>query len=85
MYFLFQSPDMQWNYNVKGVLPDYMPPRGYSCRPMAGPHPDPRRRLEKINHIKDNLKLTTTAVSSPIKGTPVVPKTRQRNEILSTS
>ena len=67
---------MQWTYNIRGVPPGYDPPRGYSSHPMAGPHPDPRKRLERLNYIKDNLRLTTTAVSSPIKGAPLL-KSRQ--------
>ncbi|CAH1800026.1 unnamed protein product [Owenia fusiformis] len=69
---VIQSPDMQWTYAVKGVLPTYTPPRGQSSRPMAGPHSDPRKRGEKPNYIRDNLKLSTTAVSSPIKGAPIL-------------
>lgn len=65
---------MQWTYNVKGILPDYVPPRGHSSRPIAGPHPDIRRVPDKINYVRDNLKLTTTAVSSPIKGAPILMK-----------
>ena len=65
---------MQWTYNVRGVLPDYVPPRGLASRPMAGPHPDPRHRRDRLNYVRENLRLTTTAVSSPIKGVPVVRK-----------
>ena len=78
LYSLLQSPDMQWTYNIMGVLPDYIPPRGLASRPMAGPHPDPRQRPRKVNYVRNNLKLLTTAVSSPIKGAPVViPKVGQ--------
>ncbi|KAL3884217.1 hypothetical protein ACJMK2_030436, partial [Sinanodonta woodiana] len=69
---VLQTPDMQWSYSVKGVLPEYTPPRGQSSRPIAGPHPDPRQRQEKQNYILENLKLKTTAVSSPIKGAPLI-------------
>lgn len=74
--FLFQTPDMQWSYNVRGVLPEYMPPRGRSSRPMAGPHPDPRSRNERMNYIKNNMNLITTAVSSPIKGAPIIQRVK---------
>lgn len=63
---------MQWSYNVRGILPDYAPPRGKSSRPMKGPHPDPRMRSGKMNYVLDNLKLKTTAVSSPVKGAPIL-------------
>ena len=66
---------MQWTYNVRGTLPDYDPPRGKSVQPIAGPHPDPRQRKPtRVNFIRDNLKLTTTGVSSPIKGLSVIHK-----------
>ncbi|XP_021363645.1 cilia- and flagella-associated protein 47-like isoform X2 [Mizuhopecten yessoensis] len=71
---IVQTPDMQWSYNVKGVLPQYNPPRGISTQPMAGPHPDPRLRMERVNYIRENIRLLTTAVSSPIKGANVVPR-----------
>lgn len=63
---------MQWSYDVKGVLPQYSPPRGKSAQPMAGPHPDPRFRGDKLNYIRENLRLSTTAASSPIKGAPLL-------------
>ncbi|XP_052808119.1 cilia- and flagella-associated protein 47-like isoform X2 [Mya arenaria] len=71
-----QTPDMQWSYNVRGVLPEYAPPRGISSRPMRGPHPDPRYRREKTNYILDNMRLKTTAVSSPIKGAPILQRVK---------
>ena len=69
-----QTADMQWTYNVRGVLPDYIPPRGHSSGPMLGPHPDPRVRREQLNFIRDNMRLVTTGVSSPIKGAPLMPR-----------
>ncbi|KAK3096977.1 hypothetical protein FSP39_005325 [Pinctada imbricata] len=65
---IVQTPDMQWSYDVRGVLPEYSPPRGKSAQPMSGPHPDPRIRFERLNYIRENMRLVTTAVSSPIKG-----------------
>ncbi|XP_074645875.1 cilia and flagella-associated protein 47-like isoform X2 [Tubulanus polymorphus] len=65
-----QTSDMQWTYMIRGIPPDYAPPTANSKPPMKGPHPDPRYRGEKINYIRENIKLLTTAVSSPIKGGP---------------
>ena len=74
-FFFLQTSDMQWTYNIKGILPEYNPPRGLSSHPMCGPHPDPRYRPRSVpNFIRDNLKLTTTGVSSPIKGAPIIIK-----------
>ncbi|ESO84826.1 hypothetical protein LOTGIDRAFT_196276 [Lottia gigantea] len=69
---VIQTSDMQWSYNIRGVLPEYSPPRGTSSRPMAGPHPDPRYRGQPVNYVQDNIQLLTTAVSSPIKGAKLV-------------
>jgi hypothetical protein len=77
--FVFQTANMQWTYAVRGVLPDYQPPRGFSSHPIAGPHPDPRRHGEKINYVRDNLRLSATAASSPIKGTPLIIKGKARD------
>ncbi|XP_048239518.1 cilia and flagella-associated protein 47-like isoform X3 [Haliotis rufescens] len=69
---VIQTPDMQWSYEIRGVLPEYTPPRGKSSRPMAGPHPDPRYRGDRVNYVRDNLQIITTAVSSPVKGAPLL-------------
>ena len=67
--FLLQSPDMQWSYEVRGVIPEYSPPKGRTSIPVKEPHPERRRTR---NYVLDNLRLTTTAVSSPIKGAPLI-------------
>lgn len=71
-HFCLQSPNMNWTYAIMGVLPGYVPPKGQSFQPIAPPHPDTRIRGEKINYLKQNMKLLTTAVSSPIKGAPII-------------
>ena len=64
---------MQWTYNVRGTLPEYTPPRGHSSQPMAGPHPDLRvRKNGKLDFVRNNLALTTTGVSSPLKGAKIL-------------
>lgn len=73
---VIQTEDMQWSYNVRGILPDYAPPRGVSSHPMSGPHPDPRMRGERVNYILENIRLKTTAVSSPIKGAPILQRVK---------
>ena len=75
---------MQWTYSIRGVLPDYIPPRGSSHKPMSGPHPDPRYRDHtKKNYVKSNLKLSTTAVSSPIKGAPIIKRLPQAKTLVT--
>ena len=62
---------MQWTYDVIGTLPDYTPPRSQSSKTAKGVI----ERTDRKNFVLDNLKLNTTAVSSPMKGAPVI----QRN------
>ncbi|XP_022089961.1 cilia- and flagella-associated protein 47-like isoform X2 [Acanthaster planci] len=66
-----QTADMQWTYSLVGVTPEYVPPTGQSQRPIAGPHTSGTRHSKPRNYVLENLKLTTTAVSSPIKGAPI--------------
>ena len=63
---------MQWSYCIRGVLPEYRPPRGVSAHPIAGPHKLQKKESVKKNYVKENLKLIATATSSPIKGAPLV-------------
>lgn len=67
---------MQWTYDVVGTLPEYTPPQSQSSKQSRGYNIE--RSVEKRNYVLSNLKLTTTAVSSPIKGAPVVQR-RNRN------
>ena len=59
---------MQWSYYIRGILPEYRPPRGVSGHPIAGPHPRIRQETVRKNFVRENLKLIATATSSPIKG-----------------
>ena len=60
---------MQWAYDVKGVTPEYQVPKVPSALfPSAGSFARTVKQRPKINFIRENLKLTTTAVSSPVKG-----------------
>ncbi|KAL8606797.1 hypothetical protein ACOMHN_049626 [Nucella lapillus] len=67
---IIQSSDMQWSYEVRGVIPEYCPPQGRSSIPVKGPLPDPHRNRAH-NYVLENMRLTTTAVSSPVKGAPL--------------
>lgn len=68
--------EMQWTYDVVGTLPDYTPPRSQSSKVDRGVI----QRSERRNFVLDNLKLTTTGVSSPMKGAPVVQR-RPRTKV----
>ncbi|XP_035825915.1 cilia- and flagella-associated protein 47 [Aplysia californica] len=73
---IIQIPDMQWSYCIHGVLPEYRPPRGVSAKPIAGPHPLLTKQSSKKNYVRENLKLVATAVSSPVKGAPLIHTTK---------
>jgi hypothetical protein len=76
MHCTLQSAECQWTYSLRGDLPDYKAPRGRShVPPRIASLPDLQRRhgdSAPTNFIRDNLHLTTTAVSSPIKGAPIL-------------
>ncbi|BFZ09423.1 hypothetical protein BsWGS_12463 [Bradybaena similaris] len=74
------SSNVQWTYAIKGVLPEYQPPRGVSAPPIAGPHLEVRAHSTKKNHVRRNMTLLTTSVSSPIKGAHLVPITKGYNQ-----
>ncbi|CAL1538368.1 unnamed protein product [Lymnaea stagnalis] len=80
---IVQTPDMQWSYSIKGVLPEYRPPRGISAPPISGPHPVLKKQRSKKNYIRENLKLIATAVSSPVKGAPLTKRGWHQRELIS--
>lgn len=66
---------MQWTYSVVGKIPEYSPPHSQSAKLGRGII----ERLDKRNYVTENLKLTTTAVSSPLKGAPVIQRRGKLN------
>ncbi|KAH9504693.1 Cilia- and flagella-associated protein 47 [Bulinus truncatus] len=80
---IVQTSDMQWTYSIKGVLPEYHPPRGVSAPPISGPHPELKKQRSRKNYIRENMKLIATAVSSPIKGAPLVKNSWMLKEQIS--
>ncbi|XP_030333266.1 cilia- and flagella-associated protein 47 [Strigops habroptila] len=68
---VIQTQSMQWMYEINGLPPQSIPPTSpakvistRSCIRSA--------TVQQRNFLHENLKLTTTAVSSPIKGSPLV-------------
>ena len=73
---------MQWTYDVVGTIPEYTPPQSQSSKQSRGLAIE--RSMERKNYILNNIKLTTTAVSSPIKGAPVIQrKSRHQQDSFS--
>ncbi|XP_057307230.1 cilia and flagella-associated protein 47-like isoform X2 [Hydractinia symbiolongicarpus] len=69
---LIQSRDTRWIYDVRGVTPTYQPPR---VNAATGSYVNGRLlQPQKKNFVRQNLRLVHTAVSSPLKGEPLVQK-----------
>ncbi|XP_078416576.1 cilia- and flagella-associated protein 47-like [Cetorhinus maximus] len=68
---LIQTMDMQWMYEINGLDPQYTPPniQHGKITHTDFKHPVP---VQQRNFIQENLKVITTAVSSPLKGAPLV-------------
>jgi len=65
-----QTSDMQWTYDIIGTTADYNPP---DSRAKIQSSSATRRTVkQKKNYVLENLKLQSTAVSSPYKGIPLV-------------
>ncbi|XP_078087998.1 cilia- and flagella-associated protein 47 [Mustelus asterias] len=72
---LVQTMDMQWMYEINGLDPQYTPP---NIQHGKITHTDFQHivPVRQRNFIRENLKVITTAVSSPLKGTPLVSRNK---------
>ncbi|XP_042644204.1 cilia- and flagella-associated protein 47 [Tyto alba] len=74
---VIQTLSMQWMYKINGLPPQTLPP----IRPAKVISTSSYIRSATVrqrNFLRENLKLTATGVSSPIKGAPLVLRTKQR-------
>ncbi|KAM9245460.1 cilia- and flagella-associated protein 47 [Leptosomus discolor] len=74
---VIQTQSMQWTYEINGLPPQTVPP----TRPAKVVSSSSYIRTATVrqrNFLRENLKLTTTGVSSPIKGAPLVLRRKQR-------
>ncbi|KAM6144631.1 LOW QUALITY PROTEIN: cilia- and flagella-associated protein 47 [Phoenicopterus ruber ruber] len=74
---VIQTQSMQWTYEINGLPPQTVPP----TRPAKVVSTSSYIRSATVrqrNFLRENLKLTTTGVSSPIKGAPLVLRTKRR-------
>eukprot|EP00075_Anas_platyrhynchos_P015570 XP_027304823.1 cilia- and flagella-associated protein 47 [Anas platyrhynchos] len=72
---VIQTQSMQWTYEINGLPPQTTPP----TRPAKVVSTSSYIRSATVrqrNFLRENLKLTTTGVSSPIKGAPLVLRTK---------
>ncbi len=63
---------MQWTYDIIGTTADYSPPNMRSKIVSTSANSSRRTVKQKRNYVLDNLKLQSTAVSSPYKGARLV-------------
>ena len=67
-----QTSDMQWTYDVLGTTADYNPPNARAKILSTSTSSSRRAVKQKKNYVLENLKLQSTAVSSPLKGVRLV-------------
>ncbi|XP_072900577.1 cilia- and flagella-associated protein 47-like [Hemitrygon akajei] len=68
---LIQTADMQWMYEINSLDPQYNPPNVQHGKTITtGFHRCVS--VQQRNFIRENLKVKATAVSSPLKGAPLV-------------
>ncbi|KAL1021786.1 hypothetical protein UPYG_G00017930 [Umbra pygmaea] len=64
---LVQTADMQWNYDVRGTMPTYAPPRFTSSIGGRYSREAPPTDVRQRNFVSRNLRLPAVANSSPFK------------------
>ncbi|XP_008938388.1 PREDICTED: putative uncharacterized protein CXorf30 homolog, partial [Merops nubicus] len=72
---VIQTQSMQWTYEINGVPPQTVPPTA-PAKVVSTSSYIKLATVRQPNFLRENLKLTTTAVSSPIKGAPLVLRTK---------
>ncbi|KAJ8400757.1 hypothetical protein AAFF_G00391110 [Aldrovandia affinis] len=63
---VIRTADMQWSYEVNGMLPAYTPPFAQSSMARGSGRLRPRSARRR-NYLRENLHIPSTAVSSPFK------------------
>ncbi|KAM9388279.1 cilia- and flagella-associated protein 47 [Phaethornis superciliosus] len=73
---IIQTQSMQWMYEINGLPPQTVSPTKPAkvCTHSSIKSATVRQR----NFLRENLKVTSTAVSSPFKGAPLVLRTKQQ-------
>ncbi|XP_027672760.2 cilia- and flagella-associated protein 47 [Falco cherrug] len=75
---VIQTQSMQWTYEINGLPPQTIPPTS-PAKVVSTSSYIRSATVRQRNFIRENLKLITTGVSSPIKGAPLVLKTKKIN------
>nr|XP_009915902.1 PREDICTED: putative uncharacterized protein CXorf30 homolog [Haliaeetus albicilla] len=74
---VIQTESMQWTYEINGLPPQTLPPMR-RAKVISTSSYIRSATVRQRNFLRENLKLTTTGVSSPVKGAPLVLRTKQR-------
>ncbi|XP_075347998.1 cilia- and flagella-associated protein 47 [Mycteria americana] len=74
---VIQTQSMQWTYEINGLPPQTVPPTR-PAKVVSTSSYIKSATVRQRNFLHENLKLTTTGVSSPIKGAPLVLRTKYR-------
>ncbi|XP_021263655.1 cilia- and flagella-associated protein 47 isoform X2 [Numida meleagris] len=70
---VIETQSMQWTYEINGLLPQTTPPT-CPAKVVSTNSYIRSTTVQQRNFLRENLKLTTTGVSSPIKGAPLIPR-----------
>lgn len=73
-----QTDQNQWTYRIEASLPHYKSPIGKSTYAKHVLPPIPKTEVKKVNFVAENLNVITTAVSSPMKGAPILKHTSHK-------
>ncbi|XP_064926546.1 cilia- and flagella-associated protein 47 isoform X1 [Columba livia] len=72
---VIETQSMQWTYEINGLPPQTVPPTR-SAKVVSTSSYIRSATVRQRNFLRENLKLTTTGASSPIKGAPLVLRTK---------
>ncbi|CAM4444816.1 unnamed protein product [Lepidochelys kempii] len=72
---VIQTASMQWTYEINGLPPQTTPPTA-SAKVVSTSGYLRSATVRQRNFLRENLKLITTGVSSPVKGAPLVLRTK---------
>ncbi|EMP32678.1 hypothetical protein UY3_10168, partial [Chelonia mydas] len=72
---VIQTASMQWTYEING-LPPQTTPLTASAKVVSTSGYMRSATVRQRNFLRENLKLITTGVSSPVKGAPLVLRTK---------
>ncbi|XP_015672831.1 cilia- and flagella-associated protein 47 [Protobothrops mucrosquamatus] len=72
---VIQTAAMQWMYEINGLLPKTIPPTS-SAKVICRNTYMTSATVQQRNFVRENMKILSTSVSSPIKGAPLILRTK---------